>query len=104
MTPHHGDLTGASTAKLSADVTSVCEELQLPSSVAAVLAAAAAKGRISSNPGVLLPQVSSWAMVMTALASQPSCLALVWVHIPDTDRCCGPKHTPPHGHYLPRCP
>jgi hypothetical protein len=54
---HHVDQAGARSAKVSADITSVCEELRLPNSVAAALASAAAKGHISCNPGVLLPQV-----------------------------------------------
>lgn len=73
MPPCHGDQAGTRTAKLSADIASVCEELQLPSSVAAALAAAAAKGHISGNPGVLLPQVRSWCMIKAVLASRHLC-------------------------------
>lgn len=57
--PQHSSRNGALSSKTAADIALVCEEIGLPSSVAAVLTTAAAKGSISRNPGVLLPQVSN---------------------------------------------
>jgi hypothetical protein len=49
---------------LQADVQAVCKEVGLPREVAAALAAAAAAGQVSANPGVLLSQVCDMVLLM----------------------------------------
>jgi hypothetical protein len=49
---------------LQTDVQAVCKEVGLSRKVAAVLAAAAAAGQVSANPGVLLSQVGDLLLLM----------------------------------------
>jgi hypothetical protein len=49
---------------LQADVQAVCKEVGLPREVGAALAAAAAAGHVSANPGVLLSQVCDMVLLM----------------------------------------
>jgi hypothetical protein len=52
-----GSRHGTWSPKVGADLALVCAELKLPQTLAPALSAAAAKGHISCNPGILLSQV-----------------------------------------------
>jgi hypothetical protein len=58
------------------DIRVVCAELQLPQSVATALCAAAAKGQVSCNPGILLSQVRL-RQTVSHTAHQWQCLLLL---------------------------
>lgn len=80
---------GVWSSKVAADIRVVCQELKLPQSVAAALCAAASKGHISCNPGILLSQVSS--LVVSVVVgvrvehSRGSCLSTA--HMQCASRC-----------------